>query len=77
MMENEYGKSESLVMFPFFEALNAFEVQVFQGFICIRDQRHWKHVEPLSSDLCLSENIKQCLFGALEALGFLMLYQAN
>ena len=38
---DEYGKS-GLVYFYSFEALNdAFEVQIFQGFIFTAYQRHW------------------------------------
>ena len=37
---NEYGKSGPLVYFHFSDALDAFEVQFFQGLIFTPYQRH-------------------------------------
>ena len=41
MVENQNGKSSHLTFFHFFEALDAFEVQNFQGFNFTPYQRHW------------------------------------
>ena len=57
---NEYGESGPfwpLVHFHSYEALNdAFEVQIFQGFIFTPYQRHWYHLGPCSSDLFKVKN---------------------
>ena len=58
----------SLVYFHSFEALNdAFEVQIFQGFIFTPYQRHWQHLGPCSSDIAfnfLTKFISKSTFSA-------------